>query len=391
MTKRSLFILATLAILTGCGQESSIKNAIEAENLRAPRTIKLVVPLTEDTIASFDTPIKAVTPILRGVLTPIMNFGTLVGLGKTKVSMDQPIPELPLSHLKEVKVKRLFFYLEATQAEQKIADEREQKRISKKEKRAEAKELRKNKKFVPRALDAIGSFFSDAKDGVVAGTNTVIEGVKSFTGQNPELDFTFLNELALTLESKKVPEINNWMPVVKTDDVSGNEKKFLSGLFKKNYEEDAKSEKVVLVKYKGSKSKNYTRNDEFGQVFIIETDTPAETRKAIQNDPLLTSYYTRIHTLNKSLLIELVKDPVVEENFMYVFNQKLSEQVKDIKPCDEKVCKDFQVNDINLVPLVARGNSLTMDVLLDVKSVPPSFQLKGFVEVEITIIPLPLE
>lgn len=391
MTKRSLLFLASLAILTGCGQESTIKNAIEAENLRAPRTMKLVVPLTEDTIASFDTPIKAVTPILRGVVTPIMNFGTLVGMGKTKVTMNQPIPELPLNHLKEVKIKRMFFYIEPTQAELKAEDEKEKRAEEKQERKAAARERRKKKKFVPRTLHAIGDFFSEVKESVVVGTNTVVDGVKAITGQNPGLDFNFLNELALTVESKKIPEITDWMPVVDTADVSSAEKKFLSGLFKKNYEEEAGSNKAVLVKYKGSKAKNYVRNDEFGQVYIIETETPAATRIAIENDALLKTFYTRIHTLNKSLLIEIVKDPVVEENFKYVFNQKLSDSVINIKPCDEKVCKDLQVSDVNLVPLIARGNAITMDILLDVKSVPPSFQLKGFLEFEVTFIPLPLE
>lgn len=389
MTKYSLLFLATMVFMAGCGQESSIKNSIEAENLRAPRTMKIVLPLTENMISSFDTPIKSVTPFLRGVVTPLMHLGAKMGVGKTKIAMDQPIPEIPTDYLKEVKVNRLFLYIEQTQADMTKEELKEKREEEKKQKKLADREKRKTKKFVGRTLHSIGSFFTGTVDAVGYGAENILDGVMELTGQKPDMDLDFLKELAVTVEPKNISDAKDWMPAVNVESLSKNEEKFFEGLFKKKSKETEEDKKQILVKYKGSKSEDFTRTQEFGQVFIIETDTPDKTRIAIENDALLQTYYTRIHTLNKSLLVELVKDPVVEENFKYVFNQTLAKSIKNIRPCDEKICKDLQVSNVNLIPLMANSNGLRMNILLNVKSVPPSFQIKGFVEFEVTFVPLP--
>jgi hypothetical protein len=48
-------------------------------------------------------------------------------------------------------------------------------------------------------------------------------------------------------------------------------------------------------------------------------------------------------------------------------------------------CLDMEVPDVDILPMIARGNALKIDAYINANKAPESFQLKGFVEFEIKL------
>ena len=88
------------------------------------------------------------------------------------------------------------------------------------------------------------------------------------------------------------------------------------------------------------------------------------------------------------MLVELVKDPVMEEMFkmrLAADSSKVDElKIGQISPCNNEICLDLKVPDVNLVPLFNKGNAIKIDAFIDPKK-PQVVQLKGFIEFEVKI------
>lgn len=346
MVKQLLFLSVCLIILSGCGKKSTVKPDVEANGLKEPIAIKIVVPLTDETIATFDSPVENTFPLLRGLVKSVFDLGASLGAGKMKLSLLQPLPEIPSKYVKDIRVKRVFFYVEPKSVE----------KVSK---------------------SIVGQFFND---------------VWKFIKRDRELSFDFIDRLAVTLKPEEATDRSTWVPAVSTPDLTKKDKDYFVKLFKmNNYTVEqmnlsAEDETKVMIRYDKTKKENFLKTKSIGRIYIIYTDEPVKTRMLIEDDPELSDTYTRIHTLNKSLLVELPTDPILQEKFEKEFWEKQEDlNIKNMEACSEKICLDFKVSDINLVPLLERSNGIKIDSFIDAGKTPESFQLKGFMEFEVKI------
>lgn len=318
--------MSLIFLAASCGKKSTIKTHTEVKTLGDGNyiTLPVVVPLSEKSISSFKSSLADINPLFRGFVSTIMNLGASMGAGKTHLSLTQPIPEIPEEYLHSIKVKRIFFFIEA-------------------EKKKE------NFEFLRRVVVKISSANMERKD-------------------------------------------DSWEPTVETDDLNDNELSSFRSLFKKERDQHAaewerNSNGLLLLKYNQEEKKASLQSDNVGKIFIIQTETPNLTRKYLEDNH--GKYLKRIHTLSKSILVEVKKDPIQEE----LFKAKLAEdsakveelRIGEIDLCHDKVCLDLKVPDINLIPLLKNGNALKMDAYIDPKNAPKSFQLKGFLEFEIKV------
>lgn len=346
MAKHLLFLFVFTALISACGKKSTVKSDVEANGLKEPISLKIVVPLTEETIATFDSPVENTFPLLRGLVKSVFDLGASLGAGKVKLSLHQPLPEIPSKYIKDIRIKRVFFYMEPKKVEK-----------------------------VPRTI--VGKVFND---------------IWKFIKRDREMSFEFLDRLAVTLKPEEVVDRSSWVPAVTTPDFTKKDKDYFSKLFTMNSYSieqmnlSEKDETKVMIKYDKEKKDNYLKSKSLGRIYILYTDDSAETRRLIEDDPRLANYYTRIHTLSKALLIELPKDPILQEAFEVEFWEKQDQlNIKNMESCTDKICLDFKVADINLVPLLEKSNGIKIDSFIDAGKTPESFQLKGFMEFEVKV------
>jgi hypothetical protein len=93
--------------------------------------------------------------------------------------------------------------------------------------------------------------------------------------------------------------------------------------------------------------------------------------------------------LNQTLVVELKKDPVIEEAFRVSMSEE-AEMIEKfnidlIEECTEQTCLDLELPDVNLLPLITQGNALKVDAYINSKKAPESFQLEGFMEFEVKL------
>jgi len=322
---KSAFILSLAVLVASCGQKSTIKTHVEARALCDGQhcTFPVVIPLSDKSISSFKSPVSDMNPLFRGFASSIMNLGASMGAGKTRLSLTQPIPEIP-GELASIKIKRIFFFIEG--------DERKE-----------------NFEFLRRLAVKVGPTILD-------------------------------NENA------------SWEPIVETDSFGDNEMSFFTSLFPSKRDRHAQkwedsSTGLLLLKYNQEQKEESLKGEEVGEINIIQTDKPNATRKYLEEQ--YGQYFTRIHTLSRSILIEFKKNPVQIEMFKNRLAQdalKVEELgIGEINPCSHNICMDLKVPDTNLIPMLKKGNALRIDSYIDPKHAPKSFQLKGFLEFEVKI------
>ena len=56
-----------------------------------------------------------------------------------------------------------------------------------------------------------------------------------------------------------------------------------------------------------------------------------------------------------------------------------------IEECSEQTCLDVKVPDVDLLPLIVKGNALKIDAYINANKAPDSFQLEGFMEFEVKL------
>lgn len=339
--RKVLFLLSLMLLAAACGQVDRIDLDVEVNRLGDGEhyTQNVVVPLSEKQIASFNSPVGGFDPLIRGMMGTIMGLGASIGAGKTRLTLVQPIPEIPDKYLASVKIKRIFFYMDA----EPVVD----------------------------------------------------PSIFNLTGKKKSANFDFLRRLAVKMSATKMEEADHakWEPLVNPGDISDEDLGFFRGLFRKKdasaaqkkWEEETSG--LLMIKYHQDNADEALQGNAVGKVFIIETATPAATRKYIEKQ--YQEHVVRVHTLNQSILVELKNTDVASELFKKQISNdsyKIDELgIGEINPCTRQFCLDLKVPDVNLVPMLKKGNGIKIDAYIDPKDVPKSFQLKGFLEFEIKI------
>lgn len=346
MVKCLLFIGVSL-LLVGCGQRSEIKSRVEAKTIAELygdgeyTKVPLVLPLSDQELSSFDSPLGKIGFIAGGFAKMFMNLGASLGMGKMRMTLTQQVPQIPADYFKGAKVKRIFFYIEP---------------------------VKKDKREM--------SWYQ-----------------RYFLGRE-NVDFAFINRIAIKIASHHVENTGSWTPVFEHKTLLKHEYNTLAQVFDpfraKQVEETMhEAGEKLLVKFDRSDRDAGLVNDSYGKVYIFNTHQAFKTRRFLTRHPKLLRSFKRIHTLNKSILVELKADPVVEESFKVVLAESAVELerlgVSQIEPCSKETCLDFRVPDTNLVPIIMKDNAIKLDAFIEAAKVPDSFQLKGFVEFEIKL------
>lgn len=345
MSKYIVFIVL-LAFLASCGQKSVIKNDIKSQTMAeaygdGEHVIRpLFMPLSDQAISAFDSPVERVDFIAGGFARMFMDLGASMGMGRTQLTLTQPVPEIPTDVIKGAKIKRLFFYIEPKKGENRLT-----------------------------------SFWR-----------------KVIRGQG-DVTFKFLDKMALKVSTAKQDKIDSWYPKFEYKSLK---KKDFTPLQREFEEADYDNgldlrtmDSVVVLKYDGSNRDKYLKNNKYGVMYVLRAKEPAKTKKYLMKHPQFRNYFKQIHMLNETLIVELKKDPVVEEGFRVILSENavLMDQFKIdlIEECTKDTCLDLEVTDIDLLPLIVRGNALKIDAYMNADAAPDSFQLKGFVEFEVKL------
>jgi hypothetical protein len=338
--------MAFALLLTGCGQESSISNHVEAEKLSCAygdckHIIRNVTFPLDNSSLAFKTPLPGLGPIAGGILKFVGDvFAKNTKMGELEMSYTQPIPELPTEVLHSVRLKRFFFYMKP----------------------------KGNKR----------RWFHDWFNRYVLGQG--------------HTTFNFLDKFALRLSTADVENPESYVPTLVTEKADKHAIESMLQIFSKhyrgNYIGSEEGEDIVLLKYHKKKKKLDTSDELYGKIHYMETTgDPALIKSFLVKEESFKGYYKRILLLEGALLIELEKDPISDEIFKSIMNdnsEKFSKLgVNFVDTCTELSCLEITVPDVNLVPIAAKGNALQLDALLHADSVPESFNLKGFIEFEV--------
>lgn len=348
MSKWLLFTMALLVLLAGCGKKSTIKNSVKAEKLSCTYgdcnyiIRNFTFPL-DDSALAFQTPLPGLGPIAGGIIKFVGDiFAKNTDMGKVQMSYTQPIPEIP-EVLHSVRLKRFFFYMKPT---------------------AKKKQ----------------SFRSTARDWI----NRYLFGKGHTT-------FAFLDKLAVRLSTTTVTEPDSYVPTLINKLENEEAVDSLMRVFTDNYRRQVIdpeiAEDLILLKYHRKHKSFDTASKNFGTIHYLETTkSPIQLKRFLLKQEELANHQVRILILEKSLLIELSKDPVSEEIFRNLIINKAGEMdelgVTYIDTCTPDSCLEVNVPDVNLIPIASKGNSLKLDAIIHAADVPESFKLKGFVEFE---------
>lgn len=340
-------ILLLITLLTlGCGQRSTIKNDVQARTLaEAYGDGKYVIspaPFTlEDPSLAFKSGIPGIAPVAGGMIKLLGDiFAKTTSLGKVQVSYVRTIPEISTEYVHSIRLKRFFFYMKPEKGNRRFRD------------------------FFTRFIFGKGN-----------------------------VTFRFLDKFALNLQTTSVKDPQTHVPEIFDRDNTDPSFRALNNLFKKGTDiftqvvDPEKAKELVLLKYDKKKRGDYILNNKYGQMYIIETSNPLATRNLLKNNPKMRDYFERLHIMEKSLIIELKKDHVIEEGFKIILSE-MAEELDDvgvtfIDPCTVDSCLELKVPDVNFVPILIKGNAIKLDALIEADELPESFKLQGFVEFEV--------
>ncbi len=357
MGKKSLFIGFFSLALAGCGNSLELKCSSSSiikcgqksviENATKPQTTAerygdgtysvhtLVLPLSDQTIGSFNSPLEKMSYITGGFAKMFMNVGASMGMGKMQLSLIQPMPKLPAEYIKEIRIKRLFFYIEPTQ------------------------EGAREQSWVKRILKG-----------------------------RDDVNFEFIDKIAVKLSPHKLENTETWTPILAQQEMLGHEYDFLKSLFRGDYFEapEAEAREMILMKYEEDEKERYLKK-KTGKTHILNVTNPkkaGQARRFFVDHPKLKGSFKSVLLLNNSLIIELLNDRIIEENFNTIVSleaQKIQD-LGNIEQCTVATCLDFDVPYKNLFPLISKSNGIRLDAYIDADKVPDSFQLKGYIEFE---------
>jgi hypothetical protein len=358
---KSLAFILLLSVLASCGEKSKVDPLFPGTPLSqtigygdgelAVFTIKM--PLSDKSIDTYDSPIDPNTGLsrvpllgdaLRFITQALFNLGAEFGLGKSNITINQPIPDLNSPYLKSISVKRVFFHIDNT-----------------------IEEDARPRNILSRVFNAIR--------GVIRGET--------------RLDFSFIRELNVLLKMERtdvapvdfIPEIftenaDNLPPRPRHDSI---EIGAVGG-----------PRMIELLNYKRKNRSDILRNNERGAMFVVYTERPVQVRAFLRKDKDMAALIKEMVIVNKTLVVELTGQAAVSEAFfelMRHYEDEMAESgITKIDTCNEDICMDVKVNEQNMMPLLLQGNKLRIETNVDSSRVPPkSFQLKGFIEFEVKL------
>jgi hypothetical protein len=358
--KQILFLVILVLLGSACGQKSQVtpnvkpKKTAEAygDGEHIYRTV--VMPLSDNLIEDYESPIEKINFIAGGFARMFMDLGAGIGFGRAQLTMFQPVPEIPKDFIRGASLKRVFFYIEPTSG-------------------------KRRKNLLQRV----------------------------FRGKT-DVDYNFLNRLAVKISTHQVENVRTWVPHFETRSIRGSEYTPLQSIFEREevhppVKDPEALEELVIVKYSKKSREKFLRNNEFGSIFIMDTKEPIKIKRHLEKHPKLKSYIKRIHVLlgkaprpsevlkakpvPGTLLVELHKDPVADEGFKVIISEEAEDLqnigVKLVEQCTLNTCLDFQLPDTDILPLMTKSNAVKIDAFMDARKVPESFQLKGFIEFEV--------
>lgn len=327
--------------------ESKIKNYVKPEKLASRygdgrHVIRnLSFPITDSSLA-YQTPLPGLGPILGGITRFVGDiFAANTSMGKLHMTYTQPLPELP-EELSSVRLKRFFFYM-------------------------------KPQKNTNRWRD----WFS-----------------RIFLGKG-HVTFDFLDKLAVQMKAVTLEDPDSYDPILVTKDYDRNVVKDLMNVFNRFHHprgdviDTEKAKNILLLRYHDREKHLDTASDKYGQIHIMETTMPGQLKHFLLDHPNMQGFFKRIMILDNSLLVELIKDPVADQNFKQVMDEDAHAidnlKVTYIDTCTPRSCLEVRVPDVNLIPIAKKGNAINLEAVIHAGKVPESFNLKGFVEFEVKV------
>ncbi len=363
---KQLVFMSVIFCVVACGQKSVIKTKVDPRTLAETNSYKVPsnsgsgyshtknknllwtttsLPITTDPVAS---PVPELG-LFGGLVKFIANIGVAMGAGKTEMYFHQPTPALP-EQAKEVRLSRVFFYIEP-----KVNSSRR------------------------------SHWFS-----------------RFFRGKG-DVDFNFMKNLVLRVKPEiadmktvcLVPEQGIFQPQfpckdpedVRTDDFM----RVFKEIVPQGEPDLTDLEEFVIVKYSGGKNKNkHLMNEYRGPMFMFRIKNPGELYRFVESHPEIKKLITNMMTLDNVVLVELVKDnaSLVKESFENQLSQYAGlldskVGVEEIEECTPSICMDVRVEEANLLPFLKRLNSNRVEAFIDASRVPETFQLKGFIQIEL--------
>lgn len=345
MNKCFPILILFLFLLQSCGEQSIVKNDVQVKSLAelygdGKHVIRnLTFPLSDSALA-FQTPLPGLGPIAGGIVKLVGDiFASSTNMGKVQMNYTQPIPEIP-DVLKSVRLKRVFFYM--------------------------------------KPQDQQGRF-RDWSSRVLFGKGHVT--------------FDFLNKMALRLKTIKIKNSSSHSSKLSVEDFNSEEMKDLTDIFSESNRfqvvDTEMANELILLSYSSSTKIIDNNQERYGRIHILETTNPVQVKHYFLDHPNMKNFFKRILIFENSVLIEVNKDPVIEEGFNSMLTE-LSEKLEELKvtfidTCTPRSCLEFNTPDVNLVPIVSKGNALKFDAFIHAGKVPESFKLKGFVEFEVKL------
>jgi hypothetical protein len=270
-----------------------------------------------------------------------------MGAGKTEMYFHQPTPAIP-EQAKEVRLSRVFFYIE------------------------------------PKANTSRRSHWFS----------------RFFRGKG-NVDFNFMKHLVLRVKPEiadmrnvcLIPEQGIYQPQFPCKDPEDVRTEEFLRVFKeivpRGEPQLSELEEFVMVKYSGGKNKNkYLMNDLRGAMFMFRTKNPGELYRFVESNPKIKKVITNMMTLDNVVLVELAKNNLAKETFESQLSQNASVLdskigVEEIEECTPSICLDVRVEEANLLPFLKRLNSNRIEAFIDASRVPETFQLKGFIDIDV--------
>lgn len=348
---KQIMFMCLIFCLASCGQKSTVKPDTMpqtfAEAYGDGSLVKRSFPLLITTDPQ-SSPLPDFGFLFGGIAKMLGNIVVALGAGRTELYFHQPTPELP-DEIKEVRLKRVFFYIE------------------------------------PKAN----------------GSRRVHWLSRLFRGKG-NVDFNFIKKLVLRVKPEEadmkkvclVEDQSRYEPLFPCKDpVVTIEKteKYLSYFRLPEPEKEpdlSKLDEFVIIKYDGNKKAKHVRNQDRGAMYMFRTQRPGETSHFLSNRNGYNGLIENMVTLDNVILVELKKDPIVKENFeaqlasdATFIDSTLG--VEEIEECNDSICIDIKVEEANLLPFLKRLNSNRIDAFIDAGKIPETFQLKGFLEIEL--------
>jgi hypothetical protein len=153
---------------------------------------------------------------------------------------------------------------------------------------------------------------------------------------------------------------------------------------------------VTLIRY--DKSQRARHLHRLNPIYLLVSDRAAQTVNYIRDHARLRGFvkFFQIidsssdrHPTRNTIVLELHDDPVMLDEFGYFLRDETpildSMGLVKVDRCTPNTCLDVRVPDVNVLPLLMQANTLRVDAMFEAGKEPDSFELKGFMEIEVRV------